>query len=297
MESIKEDPESDNDVVTKLSSKLECPICFNVPRDLPIPACPAGHIICKFCRPSVTECPTCRRRLYDDGTSSLAASMIEFVPHKCKFSEYGCEEKDYLHELKNHEEKCAERTVKCPASKCGAQVQLKKFEEHAEENECWKTLHYTTYNHTISSGFMKWDGISKNRGPEFDLDRKGKCSWIHSGDFFVTRKYYPDSKVTVFAVLMAKDPEKVKKYSANITIYRGSLETNYKCPIIPIEQFPPEEELIDHEGSWSVHYSLLRKFFYFEDKGENNNHDWLVKYKWKVEIDYDDDDEDDYSEE
>ena len=52
---------------------LECPICFNVPRDLPIPACSAGHIICKKCKSTVTTCPTCRRRLYNDGINSLAA--------------------------------------------------------------------------------------------------------------------------------------------------------------------------------------------------------------------------------
>merc|ERR1719423_61822 len=174
--------------------------------------------------------------------------MIELVPHKCKFSTYGCEEKDYLVPLKNHEEKCPERTVKCPSVKCKAEVQLKKFQEHVQENECWIKLDKSTFVHTISSGFMEWDGESKSR------------------------------------VMMAKNPEEVEQYYANITIYNEAFETSCKCPIIPIEQFPPEDGLIDHEGSWSVHYSLLKKFFYFEDKGENNNHDWVVKYNWKVQI-------------
>ena len=39
---------------------LECPVCYNIPRDLPIPQCPAGHIICKTCRDPVSMCPTCR---------------------------------------------------------------------------------------------------------------------------------------------------------------------------------------------------------------------------------------------
>ena len=76
--------------------ELECPICFNVPRDLPIPACPAGHIICRTCKSSVTSCPTCRRKLYYDGSNSLAATLIEKVPHKCKFSMYGCEIKEFF---------------------------------------------------------------------------------------------------------------------------------------------------------------------------------------------------------
>merc|ERR1719282_1535705 len=60
-----------------LEKLLECPVCFNVPRDLPIPQCTAGHIVCRKCKSSITNCPTCRRRMYFDGTSSLAASLIE----------------------------------------------------------------------------------------------------------------------------------------------------------------------------------------------------------------------------
>ena len=84
-ENTKKNPDSDVIPVTKLSSFIECPVCFNVPRDLPIPQCLAGHIVCKSCRVLVTVCPTCRRGLLADGTSSLAATMIVLVPHKCKF--------------------------------------------------------------------------------------------------------------------------------------------------------------------------------------------------------------------
>ena len=90
MESTKQDPDSEAVPVTKLSSMLECPVCFNVPRDLPIHQCPAGHILCKSCRTLVTDCPTCRQELTDSTSTLAAASMIELVPHKCKYSEYGC---------------------------------------------------------------------------------------------------------------------------------------------------------------------------------------------------------------
>ena len=32
---------------------LECPVCFSIPRELPIPSCSAGHIVCKSCRVEV----------------------------------------------------------------------------------------------------------------------------------------------------------------------------------------------------------------------------------------------------
>ena len=277
-------------VVTKLNSLLECPICYNVPRDLPIPQCPAGHIICIACRALVTSCPTCRRQM-SDGTSSLAASMIDLVPHKCKFYEYGCEVKDLLIQLKKHEKRCDERTVICPNNKCRAEVQLKMFEEHAQDNDCWVKLDGQKYFiSTVSKGFLQWDGTSKNRGEEFDFGR-GKTKWMFNeinggGSIFILRKYIANSRLFVFAVMMAGSQEEVRQYSANLTIYNESLdlEVNYKCPIISIEHCPPEEDLISHDKCWNVHYSTMRKFFYFVDKGDDNNHDWVVKYRWKIEI-------------
>ena len=94
-----------------LAASLECPVCFNVPRDLPIPQCPSGHIVCNECRRSLSECPTCRRRLFANNNSSIAAFLIDHIPHKCKFNEFGCEHKGLLSDLKIHEKKCPERTV------------------------------------------------------------------------------------------------------------------------------------------------------------------------------------------
>ena len=30
---------------SELESVVECPVCYNIPRDLPIPCCPAGGIV------------------------------------------------------------------------------------------------------------------------------------------------------------------------------------------------------------------------------------------------------------
>ena len=75
------------------------------------------------------------RRLFQDGTSSLAAALIEKVPHKCKFSVYGCEVKDLLGPLKVHEVKCAERTIRCLLFECRDIIQVKKFEEHFKDHQ------------------------------------------------------------------------------------------------------------------------------------------------------------------
>ena len=73
-----------------LSDELECPVCLVIPREVPVPACPVGHIVCKKCRVNVTTCPTCRRQMHQDGTNTFANKMIERIPHPCK---YGCQVK------------------------------------------------------------------------------------------------------------------------------------------------------------------------------------------------------------
>ena len=121
------------------------------------------------CRKTVTSCPTCRR-MYgpQESTSSLAATLIDKVPHKCKYSEYGCEYKDLLTFLVNHEEKCPERTVKCP--KCDKMPQLKKYHEHSKEKSCGCYQIKSSKSTTIlSKGFMKWDGMKRGTEEEFDI--------------------------------------------------------------------------------------------------------------------------------
>ena len=199
--------------------------------------------------------------------------MIEKVPHRCKFVEYGCEVKDFLCQLKIHEGRCKERTVKCPH--CEAVVQLKKFREHVMEKECCVILG-TSVRLTFSSGFLKWDGTSKKRGKEFDLDKEINCRIVDTEEnYFVFEKYCPKLQSLMFAVTMAQDPEEVEHYSAKITIYSKTLQhlkVTFECSVIPIENFPSEDDFPLHDGCWNVPYSFLRKFFAFEDRGENNNH-------------------------
>ena len=67
----------------ELEESLQCPVCLLIPRALPVPACPAGHIICQACREKVTLCPTCR---YDGEIRHLSIDckasslMTDYLP-------------------------------------------------------------------------------------------------------------------------------------------------------------------------------------------------------------------------
>ena len=97
----------------QLQEILQCPVCYNLPRQLPIQSCPAGHIICQDCRPSVGLCPTCRvGPLFS--TNTVAGNLVSIMAHKCKFNALGCNVRLPLDEIAQHEKYCVQRTVICP---------------------------------------------------------------------------------------------------------------------------------------------------------------------------------------
>ena len=121
--------------VTKIRSQLECPVCFNIPRDLPIPSCPSGHIVCRSCKERVRDCPTCRQPMPANSTNSLVGALIEQVEHRCKYNDQGCKVKMMLKDLVTHEKQCQERTFNCPYGGCSQLVKLKDFDNHALKDE------------------------------------------------------------------------------------------------------------------------------------------------------------------
>ena len=102
-----------DDFLQKLEEILQCPVCYSLPRKLPVHSCTAGHIVCQDCRPSVDFCPTCRVSLLYN-TNTIAGNLISLTPHKCKFNAMGCNVALQLNEIEQHEKYCIERIVTCP---------------------------------------------------------------------------------------------------------------------------------------------------------------------------------------
>ena len=103
---------------------VECPVCLKVPRRVPIPMCPAGHLVCRRCRRHVMgKCPTCRRKLRRGEVNSVAAFLIDKIPHKCKYD--SCQERDNLANILEHEKTCTRR----------AQDRQNQDEDESDEDE------------------------------------------------------------------------------------------------------------------------------------------------------------------
>ena len=188
---------------------LECSACFMVPRKLPIPSCPSGHLICGDCRGKVEDkCPTCRQMLRKGDVSSLAAALYDKVEHRCKFP---CEVKALLRDILVHEKKCPERIIKCPG-RCGKEIKLKNFHDHCIENDenydCFVTLDQTDDTVSIRLMRMRRDAITFKPFFFQNLDKK----------FFLFVRY-EKFMLKVF-VMIAEDPEMISQYTA-ITIFSG----------------------------------------------------------------------------
>ena len=204
-------------VVEEFQLSLECPVCLTIPREVPVPSCSAGHIICQPCRQKVTSCPTCRVPYNNANvaiTSSLASSLIGTILHKCKFFEFGCNIKMKLNEIVKHEEKCPERTVKCPNLKCQDMIQRKKLREHASVKKCFSEYRFRCdeiISYTMSRGYMKWDGVEVGEIEEMDVSKDrtlGLASLKYHEKYFYLFPHYRKDKMSFsFSVFTAEDPE------------------------------------------------------------------------------------------
>ena len=97
----------------ELRDDLECPVCLQIPKSVPIYQCEAGHIHCKKCHPQLQDCPVCRGPI-GNMRSLMTEKIIAKLPAKCSFTEYGCLADEKIPEdMLLHEKECNFRLVKC----------------------------------------------------------------------------------------------------------------------------------------------------------------------------------------
>eukprot|EP00092_Neocalanus_flemingeri_P010412 GFUD01011222.1.p1 GENE.GFUD01011222.1~~GFUD01011222.1.p1 ORF type:complete len:312 (-),score=90.77 GFUD01011222.1:122-1057(-) len=282
--------EQPSQLQTELETVVECPVCYNIPRDLPIPCCPAGHIMCKTCRGRVLHCPTCRRQL-EDNTSSLAADLIEKVQHKCLYWDFGCTHKDFLRSLVRHEDRCLDRTVQCPGPNgCEEKVQLKEFHRHAVRNTCSVEMKKRT-KFNLSKGWMQWDGLTLKKGQEFNLREDLAWSFFHFSkfeqQFYFSAQYFAAEELFLFYVMVVAGIETAEEFTATIAIVNtdDDIKITFEGPVIAIDKVPrSEEELMNSHSCFSVHYRSIRNMLSITEVGENRNVSWSVDFETEVDV-------------
>ena len=242
-----------------LSDELECPVCLAIPREVPVSACPVGHIVCKTCRVNVTTCPTCRRLMLQDGTNTLANKMIERIPHPCK---YGCQVKNYLKEIVKHEARCPERTVKCPYIGCNDQVQISKLHTHVmnKDSKC----SFLAGNYEITSLQYCWE-IETGSGETLERQLSKTWDWKmnaiqHNGKIFCFHQHFlSDEKTFAFYVTSEADNHLAKVTVINQNDVRKSLTITQD--VISIDSAPNDNHsILASEKVMFVHWKTMSRF-------------------------------------
>ena len=100
--------------VETIKKILECPICLLTPRGSgPINQCTNGHMICNDCHHKVTLCPICRTDQINVPLHPLLKQILSSFIRPCSNVDKGCQEKLNESDMKNHEKKCAFRSIDC----------------------------------------------------------------------------------------------------------------------------------------------------------------------------------------
>ena len=203
-------------------------------RDLPIPSCPSGHIVCRPCKARrVTDCPTCRQPMPANITNSLAAALIDQVEHNCKFSEEGCEVKLMLKDLVTHEKQCPDRSINCPYPGCAQLVKLKNFNVHAFEGD---RRHGWILRETTTAIFPI---IIAENFPSRGILAFGQLFHVHL-------TYHKPSKCFVFRISLAKSQYVASQYKATLVIQGDNNNLTFDgIKVTSVENVPSIDKCIE----------------------------------------------------
>ena len=114
---------------SQIKDILDCNVCFSVPVTKHIYQCNNGHLLCEDCNKKLTSCPCCRDPL-SNVRSLVAEKLLDMIPTRCKFKEYGCNVILPRTDLQTHSKDCQYRTIICPNGDCNQMVCLTQLAEH-----------------------------------------------------------------------------------------------------------------------------------------------------------------------
>jgi len=250
------------DLVKKLRDKVECPVCYVIPRKAPVPVCPNGHIVCENC---VREtCPTCRVRM-ERGTSTLAVTVIENIEHEC--DNEGCDLTFSLADLPSHMSRCGHRKVKCPGQACTAWLPLSSFLDHVIT--CCVGRREGIRQCTgmpVSIAYRLTKDIEDIAGENLTVNRKIQGMEFEGQVFFLRLVRKEEARSWFFFVQMVGSSEDTEGFGVTITVYRegdgpeGRYSRKYSGEVCPID-ISTVEEAADKGLCLTLKDGGMAKFF------------------------------------
>jgi len=250
-----------------LEDELTCPVCLMVPRSSPVHQCPAGHIVCGTCFADLdpANCPTCRAPMRDDHFS-IVGRLIYTIPHLCKFSVNGCEEKKLLVEILGHEEYCIHQKMRCDV--CGtADITISQFDSH--NGRCVATPSPLEGNifcnrlHVNRRAREEWDGVSPVVYTQPLVQFRHTVMLWDGAKFYIrVARRAADRRFTLIAA-MEGSPEDCDRYMVTYSLENN---TTREKKVVSVSQVVPVKHLFDWEmaqiSGGSVGDGLVQKYVY-----------------------------------
>ena len=155
-----------SDMEQILLSVMKCPVCneYMVP---PITLCVNGHNVCGICKPKLDVCPTCRD-LFLGVKNEALEKLAREVKYPCSYQKFGCKEVLALYMLVEHQSKCPNGQLTCPAAKHPLYVQscdwignYKEVKNHLVEKHLEMCVDYGVVESRTIHAFSNLCGFDK----------------------------------------------------------------------------------------------------------------------------------------
>ena len=118
-------------LMSKLLPDLTCKKCKRIPNpEFPHRSwytCSNSHLFCDLC--ADLNCTECELEI-NESPSSLMTNLVKELPYYCKNKENGCQEINFLEEIKTHHLKCIYEKISCINQKCRNKPLFSEFSSH-----------------------------------------------------------------------------------------------------------------------------------------------------------------------
>lgn len=246
-------------ILNELHEVAKCSICLSLLQP-PISLCQNGHGICKKCKQTLSECPTCRAS-FSNVHPIILENIINALPKVCINRNHGCNHVSLNLPDDDHEAVCPMRIVPCRIKVCKWTGKANGLLQH------FKTEHNTHIFNENSN--VRWcvKPSNKNRLLISPVSAFGCIFWKHA-KLDVKKK-----KLFIFFHCIPTSKNFVDEFYSIVTFSKEDTPIEYKysqkCLTGDINCF----KVLEEENCMAVPFSTLPLFIDSES---------VLKYKFCI---------------
>lgn len=219
-----------NDAEEKIKDQIKCPICFVIPMN-EIYMCISSHSVCKNCFETIPsknmqkaekECPICRKSVLSTQRNLMAENIIEHLNLSCDNT--GCNFIGKKMLLLAHEKECIYEQRSCQFTNlgCNSKQSVVSLQEH--ESNC--EFNFSLWNHEKMKAWIQ-------QKLEFEQSLKQEMSLLQKTFHIQRQRFLALKAFSTFSLgnsLISHVTHKVQQTSENCLVPVGG---NSEIPCLP----------------------------------------------------------------